>query len=168
MEIITKYREWFEYERDCNNKMLSMLESVPGANRQDERFQRAVTLADHLVACREKWLDIMLGGDGGETSWRNENCEISTLRPRYSKMETTWTQYLSSMEETHLAEQFKFFEFDGEQYSLAREIQIAQLMGHALYHRGQIALLVDQLGGAVEDTDYVDWWWYNMRASTDT
>jgi uncharacterized damage-inducible protein DinB len=39
------------------------------------------------------------------------------------------------------------------------EVQVIQLFGHASYHRGQIALLVDQLGGEVVDTDYVDWWW---------
>ncbi|MGC4045162.1 MAG: DinB family protein [Armatimonas sp.] len=40
------------------------------------------------------------------------------------------------------------------------EVQIVQLIGHAPYHRGQVALLVDQLGGEVVDTDYADWWWY--------
>ena len=35
-------------------------------------------------------------------------------------------------------------------------MQIEQLAGHAAYHRGQIALLVDQLGGEVQDTDYAD------------
>ncbi len=54
MSLLERYRAWYEYEKDCNDKMLAMLESVPEANRSDPRFQRAVTLADHLAACREK------------------------------------------------------------------------------------------------------------------
>ncbi len=166
MELITRYREWFAYERDCNTKMLAMLESVPDANRQDERFGLAVALADHLVACREKWLDVMQGGDGGETPWRNENTELATLQSRYTAMEEMWVVFLNSMNDDSLGSQFRFFEFDGEQFYLRMEIQIAQLLGHAQYHRGQIALIVDQLGGEVVDTDYVDWWWYNIRTPT--
>ncbi len=74
MSRIEHYRELYSYEKDCNPKMLAMIESVPEANRSDVRFQQAVTLA-----------------------------------------------------------------------------------GHASCHRGQIALLVDQLGGETVDTDYVYW-----------
>ena len=35
--------------------------------------------------------------------------------------------------------------------------QLMQLVGHSYYHRGQIALLVDQLGGTTTDTDYFYW-----------
>jgi uncharacterized damage-inducible protein DinB len=55
-----------------------------------------------------------------------------------------------------------FSEGEGE-FSLPIEVQIVQLIGHASYHRGQVALLVDQLGGETVDTDYADWWWTNRK-----
>ncbi len=167
MPIAERYRMWFEYERDCNSKTLDMLDSVPPANRSESRFKLAVGLADHVVACREKWLDYMTGGTGGDVSWRNEECEFTTLRSRFIAMEKSWQEFLRNMDDQRLEQEFRFFEEDGVQYLLPNEIQVAQLMGHALYHRGQIALLVEQLDGEVVDTDYADWWWYNMRPATE-
>lgn len=158
------YREMFEYEKDCNQKMLAMLESVPEANRNDSRFQRAITIAGHLAACRENWLAYMdeecsnpvVLCDG---PWFDERCELTTLRPRYDALETQWTDYLARLQEDQMTQDFAFPISEEERFSLPVEVQIVQLIGHAPYHRGQVALLVDQLGGETIDTDYADWWW---------
>ena len=163
MSLLEHYRALYEYEKDCNQKMLAMLESVTKEARGDARFQRAVTLADHLVACREKWLDYMDGNSHNQIAWWNETCDLATLRPRFAA-ENQWTDYLARLEEDRLAQNFEFTESDGEVYRLPIEVQIVQLSGHASYHRGQIALLVDQLGGETVDTDYADWWWTHREA----
>ncbi len=159
MSLIEHHRGLYEYEKDCNHKMLTMLESVPEINRSDARFQQAVTLADHLAACREKWLDYMEGRGHNQIEWWNKQCELDTLRPRFASVESRWTNYLARLEGDQLAQEFEFSESSGETYMLPVEVQIVQLMGHASYHRGQIALLVDQSGGETADTDYAYWWW---------
>jgi len=159
MSLIEHYRSLYEYETDCDHKMLAMLESVPEASRTDARFQQAVTLADHLAACREKWLNYMEGKGDIPAAWWNKQCDFATLRPRFVVLEKQWTDYLAHIEEDQLAQEFEFFESNGETYRLPVEVQIVQLSGHASYHRGQIALLVDQLGGETVDTDFADWWW---------
>lgn len=164
MSLLERYRAWYEYETDCNHKMLAMLESVPGANRSDARFQRAVTLADHLAAGREKWLDYMEEKGPNQIAWWDERCELATLRPRFAALESQWTDYLARLEQAQLAQDFEFIESNGERFHVPIEVQIVQLIGHASYHRGQIALLVDQLGGETVDTDYADWWWTNREA----
>lgn len=158
MSLLERYRMWYEYEKDCNHKMLVMLDSVPEVNRTDARFQQAVTIADHLAACREKWLDYMEGKGQTQGAWWNDQCELAALHPRFAAHESHWTDYLAYLEEDQLAKDFDFTE-QGQRFSLPAEMQIIQLFGHASYHRGQIALLVDQLGGEAVDTDYVDWWW---------
>ncbi len=156
MPGIERYRELYTYEKDCNQKMLAMIESVPGANRSDARFQQAVTLADHLVACRENWLDLMQGDGLNLVSWFNRTSDLAALRPRFAAIEAQWTDYLAQLTDTKLAQDFTFSE-NGGRFTLPTEVQIVQLVGHASYHRGQIALLVDQLGGETVDTDYVFW-----------
>jgi uncharacterized damage-inducible protein DinB len=163
MPLLTLYRELYEHEKYCNHKMLEMLESVPEGNRSDTRFKQAVTLADHLVACREKWLGYMEGRGSIQTPWWNEQCDLSTLQPRFIALEAQWTDYFARLEEEQLAQDFEFTEANGESFHIPLEVQIAQLIGHAPYHRGQIALLVDQLGGETVDTDYVDWWWNHRK-----
>ena len=69
MSEIERYRVLYEYEKDCNRKLLAMLDSVPEPSHSDPRFQRAVTLADHLAACREFWLDCMGKGSSTLNGW---------------------------------------------------------------------------------------------------
>lgn len=159
MSLLERYRVLYEHEKDCNHKMLAMVESVPEASRSEARFQQAVTLAGHLAACRENWLDYMDGKGHNQVAWWDERCDPATLRPRFAALESRWTDYLARLEEDQLAQDFEFTESNGESFHLPIAVQIEQLVGHAAYHRGQIALLVDQLGGETVDTDYADWWW---------
>ncbi len=172
MSLLERYRAWYEYEIDCNRKMLAMLESVPEARRSDARFQQAVTLADHLAACREKWLDYMLdymaGKGSNQIAWWDAQCNLATLPPRFAALESQWTDYLACLEPDQLAQDFEFIESNGERFRLPIEVQIVQLIGHASYHRGQVALLVDQLGGETVDTDYADWWWTHQEEQRET
>src|SRR5262249_28102840 len=123
MSLLEHYRELYEYEKDCNAKMLAMLESVPEATRSDPRFQRAVTLADHLAAGREKWLDYMAGEGRNQIPWWNERCELASLRPRFAALESQWTDYLARLEADRLPQDFEFTESDGERYRLPTEVQ---------------------------------------------
>lgn len=155
MTRIERYREFYEHEKDSNRKMLRMLDSVPPQARSDSRFQRAVALAAHLAACRENWLARMTG-EGKEGPWW-EKVAALPLDDRYAALEKRWTQYLANFNEENLLDQFECVGGDGKPYRFGLEIQIAQLVGHAFYHRGQIALLVEQLGGEPVDTDYLYW-----------
>ncbi len=163
MSLLERYRVLYEHEKDCNHKMLTMLESVPADRRSDTRFQQAVTLAGHLAACRENWLERMKREGRPEVAWWEARCDLTALRPRFAALQSQWTNYLARLEAGQLAQDFEFTEGGEELFRLPLEVQIEQLVGHASYHRGQVALLVDQLGGETGDTDYVDWWWARQQ-----
>jgi len=154
-----RYRTLYEHEKDGNNKMLIMLEAFPENARGDARFQKAIRLADHLAAGRENWLDHMAGKGENQVAWWNEQNDLSSLRPRFAALEHRWTEYLARLEDGQLAQEFAFTEANEETYRVPIGVQIEQLVGHAAYHRGQIVLLLDQLGVETFDTDYVDWCW---------
>ena len=162
MSLLEHYRESYEHEKDCNQKMLVMIESVPQASRSDARFQRAVSLAGHLAACREFWLDHMDGESRRQAASPGETGDLAALEPRFAALQARWTDYLARLDKDRLAQDFEFSEGDNR-FSLPVEVQIVQLFGHTCYHRGQVALLVDQLGGETRDTDYADWWWANRK-----
>ena len=159
MSIIEHYRLWYDYEKDCNEKMLAMIESVSENNRSDVRFGRAVMLAGHLAACRENWLNYMMLKSDDPVEWFDESCDPATLKARFAALESQWTDYFANLNEEKLAQDFDFAIPDEGHFRLPTEVQIVQLIGHAHYHRGQVALLVDGLGGETVDTDYADWWW---------
>lgn len=154
MARIDLYRDLYEYEKDCNGKMLGMLETVPEANRADERFQQAVTLAAHLAFCREYWLNLIQGDDAKQGEYFDKTANLASLHPRFAAIEARWTTYLAELDEPGLSRGFElaFGEYRADWYV---EGQIVQLLCHAPYHRGQVALLVDQLNGETVDTDYL-------------
>ena len=157
MKMITRYCELYDYERDANDKMLTMLESVPDAARTDPRFQRALGIAGHLAACRENWLTWMAGEDRPIEQWFETDTTLESLRPRFTALEERWVAYLAPLTAEDLDATFSFTEADGNTYRVVRGGQLTQLEGHACYHRGQVVLLVDMLGGTTVDTDYIDW-----------
>jgi|CXWL01.1.fsa_nt_gi uncharacterized damage-inducible protein DinB len=154
--MISRYKKWLEQEIDSNEKLLKMVQSVPESNRSDSRFQLAVDLGRHMCACRDNWL-VRITGSGDEGDWWPKGESIETLSLRMKSYESDWTRYLSILSNEELAEDFQFGVSGGNRYNWNVEGQIMQMVGHAFYHRGQIALLVDQLGGTVIDTDYLYW-----------
>lgn len=159
MARIEIYRTWYEQEKHANGEMLKMLASVPADGREDPRYQRALVLAAHLSACRENWLDRMTGVGAGSADWWPKSADLSELPGRFAAMEARWTGYLAQLDDDGLDMDFEFSAAPekGDTYRWNIEGQIMQLVGHAFYHRGQIALLVGQLGGEPVDTDYLYW-----------
>ena len=79
------------------------------------------------------------------------------MRKRYADVERAWTLYLGDLSDEDIAKDFKFIRSDNSEYSLLTETQLIQLVGHAFYHRGQVVMLVADLGGDTVDTDYLFW-----------
>ncbi len=154
--MIEKYRELYEYEKASDEKMLRMLDTVPEANRSDARFQRAVMIAGHVAAVRENWLDHMAGDSGHQVPYYDAECEFASLPGRFAALQAKWTAYLAALTDEALAGDFQFSEGGGT-WAIPTDTQVMQLALHGPYHRGQIAILVEQLGGEIIDTDYVYW-----------
>jgi uncharacterized damage-inducible protein DinB len=137
--------------------MLDMMDSVPMERRPDPQFARAVDLAAHLALCRENWLNRMDPHGATVDHWFEEGADFDTLRQRFANTERYWTLYLHRLGDQDLDESFEFKGTDGSERALQTEILLTQMVGHAFYHRGQIIMIVDSLGGDTVDTDYLDW-----------
>jgi uncharacterized damage-inducible protein DinB len=157
MTRVENYRTWYEHEKASNAAMLEMIASVPQEARSDPRFERALVLAAHLAACRENWLDRMIAGGQNQVDWWPPAPNLDELPTRFAALEAQWTEYLAGLEDDRLDVDFDFDASGDTRYRWNIEGQIVQLVGHAFYHRGQVALLVDQLGGETVDTDYLFW-----------
>ncbi|MGI8922585.1 MAG: DinB family protein [Fimbriimonadales bacterium] len=151
--MIERYRRWHEHERDANDKMIAMLESVPQEQQGDPRFARAVDYAAHIGGCRVNWLDRIEGREP-TVDWFPENTPLESLGPLFEKSEARWLDPLS---DDDLNRDFEYNARDGSRYRWYVVGQIVQLFGHAFYHRGMVAMIVDDLGGAKVDTDYLFW-----------
>lgn len=153
--MIERFRRWYEHERDCNAKCIEMLNSVPVEKRSDPSFQRAVDKFAHLVAARQRWLTRM-------GYWQElpaifpKGTALTDLPSMVAKTETAWVDFLGKLTEKDMDRQVEWVAvFDNKKYRWNLEGILTQVNGHHWYHRGQIGMLVADLGGKFVDTDYI-------------
>lgn len=152
---IERFRHWYEYEKDCNRKVLQMLRSVPGPARETPGFARAVGKMAHLVAARHNWL-FRLGLLEAAQDWFPP-MTLDELPAAIEAVEKRWTGYLANLSDDDLAADFTWRRDDGQHCRWRLLDLLTQVFGHAWYHRGQIAMLVSDLGGEAIDTDFIFW-----------
>lgn len=156
LSFVERFRHWYEYEKDCNHKTLQMLQSVPHERRSSPSFARAVGRMAHLVAARHMWLyRLRVVQDRPEGPF--PSITLEQLPAAIDSVERRWTEYLGQLAEADLEAEFTYAARDEKQYRWRLLDLLTQVFGHAWYHRGQIAMLVKDLGGTTVDTDYVFW-----------
>jgi uncharacterized damage-inducible protein DinB len=147
---------WLEHEKVSTAKMLDWFNSVPTENQTDPRFTQALQLAAHLAACRENWLDRILTTGQNQTDWWPKDAKLEDLPSRFESTLSGWQAFLENQTDQSLSQDFDFYGVTrGQRWNI--EAQAMQMVGHSFYHRAQISLLITQLGGTPEDTDYLYW-----------
>ena len=154
--LADRFRRWYEYERDCNAKSLTMLESVPVERRTEAEFQKAVGRMAHLVAARRRWL-YRLGHWSELPAIFPQDTALADLSALVADTEAAWVAYMGRLDDAELERVIEWEAPDKRRYRLDVEGILTQTFGHAWYHRGQIAQLVAALGGKAVDTDYIFW-----------
>ncbi len=141
--------------------MLKMLGQVPAQNQENELFQRAVNIAYHVMACRQNHLQVINGEMTAMLPWFVSDARYDALSELFESSHAAWTAFLGQATDATVDGSFTF-EDNGEKWRMSTEAQLFQLVGHAAYHRGQVVLLVDQIGGETFDTDYIEWFTANF------
>ncbi len=153
---IERFRRWYEYERDCNAKVITMLQSVPAAKRSSPQFTRAVGKAAHLVAARHMWLYRLRVCTDRPDDWFPPT-PLEQLPAAVADVERRWVEFLGQLSDERLLADIEWVGQDGKRRRWPLIDLLTQVFGHAWYHRGQIAMLVKDLGGQPIDTDFIFW-----------
>lgn len=152
-----RFRNWYDYERDCNAKTVAMLASVPEASRSNPNYQRAVDKFAHMIAARHGWAyRLGLRPDPSPARFPTGR-SLESLQPWLKEIEEAWVKYLATMDDAGLDREFEWTFPDGPRCRWNVRDLLTQTFGHAWYHRGQIATLVADLGGKPIETDYIGW-----------
>jgi uncharacterized damage-inducible protein DinB len=154
--ILDRFRRWYDYERDCNAKILTMLESVPAERQNSPEFEKAVGKTAHLIAARRRWLH-RLGGWPDLPPIFPTGLTLAELTKQFAETEAVWVQFLAQLQEADLARNIEWTGPDGRKFRWDIEGILTQMLIHAPYHRGQVAQLVAQAGGKAVDTDFLFW-----------
>jgi len=154
---IERYRRLFEYEKDSHAKVLASLEGVAPERRGPGAYAQALSLFAHIAAARRLWLFRLGHAAEPPTEFFPTGLTLEQLRNAITVMEAAWSDVLAGMDEGELDRVFEYQSLDGPRFRNTIEDILTQLFGHSLYHRGQIALLMRQVGAPPAETDYVFW-----------
>jgi uncharacterized damage-inducible protein DinB len=152
-----RFRRWFEYEKDAHTKTLLSLQTVPANQQSSPAFQKAVTLFAHIVTARKMWLFRFGVSSELVLDLFPQTIRLEELDSFAEEMHRIWDGYLKSLNDEELARVFEYQSLDKLRFRNTIEDILAQLFGHSLYHRGQIAQLVKSLEGQPAVTDFVYW-----------
>ncbi len=156
-EMLTRYRRWFDYEKDAHARVVRSLESVPADRRTSSEFRKAVGLLGHLVAARRLWLGRLGAAPPLAGPLFPDNADLAQVRDGLQEAERLWDAYLGRLTDDDLARTFTYQSLDAGRFQNRVEDILTQLFGHSWYHRGQIAVLVRAAGGEPAVTDFVYW-----------
>ncbi len=146
----------FAYEHAANRQILAALRAMP------EAPERARTLFAHILAAQRVWLERMQTGVSPTPVW--PDLSLDTCGAWLTENETRLTVFLASPEaqpaeaqpaEASGARAFRYHSTSGAGYESTVGEVLQHLTLHGAYHRGQIALLIRQAGGAPPATDYI-------------
>lgn len=157
MNTVERFRRWYTYEKDVHAKVLGSLDTVPSDRRTSPEFGKAVALLAHIVAARKLWLYRMGGSAEMPKDIFFDAPSLEWVREALGGMETDWSKYLNRLSDADLDRVFEYKSLEGQPFRNTVVDVLTQLFGHSWYHRGQIAVLVRQLGGTPAITDFVFW-----------
>jgi uncharacterized damage-inducible protein DinB len=149
------FRLWFDYERDAHAKTLASLLAVPEEKRPAPEFRRAVDLLAHVLGARWFWLAQIGATSEKPVRFFSKEFPVADLPRRLSETEAAWSRYLEGLTGDELARSVDWGPADGPRFTNSVEDVLTQLFGHSTYHRGQIALLLRQIGCQPPATEFI-------------
>lgn len=156
-DFLKHYNNWIEYERYCLDAVASSLRSVPETGTEDPAYRKAVSLAAHIAAGLELWLARVEGREASVKHPFPAGVSLEEVEHSHNDVLNRWAQYINRLNENDLAQVIKYQNTSGVKFENSLEDILTSLFGHGEHHRGQIALLVRELGGSPAVTDYIAW-----------
>lgn len=150
-------RDMVRFDSDALGRVLAAIESLGEAQLSTPTGDRLARCFGHVCQAREVWLARIEGRpwDGGEIFPPAEGVE--RLRERHEQASARWDRYADGLTAEELGRELEYQSTEGKGFASTVEDVLLHTFGHSLYHRGQLAHWLGQLGAAVPATDYIFW-----------
>jgi len=109
------------------------------------------TLA-HALMADNAWLHRVRGEPFTRPTPEQLPADLETLRDQWQDVLRDWEALIATRDSSEL---IQYHAFDGQPYSSRVDEIVWQVINHGSYHRGQVALMLRQLGHAAVGTDLI-------------
>jgi len=107
----------------------------------------------HLVGAEWIWLERWQGRWPAELPQVAEFSDFEALRQKLEEVRSERERWLSVLREDDLSKDLRYRNLRGQFYSYPLWQQLAHVVNHSTYHRGQVATMLRQLGAAAASSD---------------
>ena len=111
----------------------------------------------HLVSAEWIWLERWKGISPSTMIDEGEFADIVELRDRWTVIEDHRESWFKALRPEALAANLKYRNVAGNEYEQPLWQLVQHVANHSTYHRGQIVLMLRQLGAKTVSTDLVLW-----------
>jgi uncharacterized damage-inducible protein DinB len=148
MDHIARLKRQFRHDLIANLATLRSLEAMSSPP------DRAVDLMAHIAASQSVWQS-RLGIEAVQPLPVWPSLSLSESRPLLEKLSTAWQDALAGADDAWLGSTIEYSNTSGHRFHNTVADVLAHVTHHGAYHRGQIALLVRQMGGQPAVTDFI-------------
>jgi len=136
----------FTYDEWAISRSLSSLENPDNS--------KASLLLSHILLAEKIWL-LRLNGKGSSHIPTFEGFSLAECAEMSDEIHQRYLKFLDSLSEEDLNSSITYKNTKGIEFQTPIKDILTHVGLHAVYHRGQIALLVRENGGQAVDTDFI-------------
>ena len=154
--MIERQRRWYEQEKWANRRAIDSVRALPEPASSDDRYRRALDKIAHVLIARQVWFERLAGieprGDGSA-----EGLSIERIESLNTDVEHEWDDYFGTLDDAKLRNAIDYATSGGAGFSSTIGDILLHVYTHGFYHRGQVAALVNALGGEPAQTGFIMW-----------
>ena len=153
---IAYFEKLYTYNDWANDRAFGAVQSLsPDLLRRDlgNSFASLLDTFVHLVGAEWIWLERWHGRWPAALPKTSEFRDLEEVRERAKHVRSDREKWLSSVREEDLRKEVRYLNLRGEFYAYPLWQQLAHVVNHSTYHRGQITTMLRQLGAAATSTD---------------
>jgi uncharacterized damage-inducible protein DinB len=146
---VPHFLDQLDYTLWANKRSLASIEALPTPPPE-----RALNILAHIVSAQYIWLARVTGNDVALPVWGK--LSIAEMHERIPAVHELWKAYLADKTDADISMlSFSYKNSLGQEYTNTLLEILTHFPIHAEHHRGQIAILVRDIGGTPILTDYI-------------
>jgi len=156
MQSIAYFEQLYAYNSWANDRAFVAAQSLsPEQLERDlgNSFASLKATFTHLVGAEWIWLERWRGRWPKQLPQAAEFSDLEALRQKLAEVCSERERWLSVLSEGDLGKHLRYLNLRGRFYSYPLWQQLAHVVNHSTYHRGQVTTMLRQLGALPASSD---------------
>ena len=153
---IAYFNELYAYNSWANHRAFDAVEPLHSdllTRDLGDSFGSLHATLTHIVGAEWIWLERWHGRWPPSLPKSSEFVDLKAIRDKLNEVRVNRERWLSSLKPDDLGKDLRYLNLRGEFYAYPLWQQLAHVVNHSTYHRGQITTMLRQLGAAATSTD---------------